>query len=1065
MGRALHNIHVDDGLTGLPPSWTTSLTQAGFTEEEILEIQSRRQRSPGSSSLVYTDRPASPAHSITQPAPRTTSLPRQADGSLASPPPMHPPIPVGSPIMDAHARTPSITSVASFIQDAPTIEERPRTPPRRPPPPPSYHTPPIQPRHTSNTPTSRVVPPQSPPPPMRPPPPPPLSPPLPTRPVPSTPPPPASEPRPPTPTKAPPPSSFSVPDPTTTLSPSHDRDSTLTLTKRLTALPPRLSLHKSKDSTDLASWGEALLSGISSAGGNDSGQDFANAQRNVLGGSREGEREGLNNSAYYERAEGVARQRSRGRVPPLAVFGEEDEEKGEGPSSSTVEPARTARYDPAAMSWEDDGEEEWEKDREGEDQPLSAPSDLASPLWDDIEGMLATQSRRPGTQIFTRDALSESLSPTLLPPPPRSPLLHPSHHHRSNSATSLGEPAGGAGSNRNSSRSSTSTVLASEVASAVVVRSVSVARRAGAKIHRFGAGGDVSPVAEVASPIEGPPASEHPQTHPLPSPMSSTFGSSASGSGSGSASSGSEESSQPTPTSLAGAGLSVDVDGAPEDDKGLDSSLNYYMDADSASPLEEEEEEEEEEAGRRDTYVPRTHPHARHLVSATDTFGGPVLVRGEESEEEEEEYEEEGYQEVGPEEDARGRGGGPGHGEEPDAPHRPRIVISSSPLPTLASHAPTTALSTAGLTPLSPFQRYRGWLSAVVAPLEAYIDDAVDPREVYLDLQEIAEGESGSVFAARLVPDATVLGRLRLPEGVRRRDGEDLAQGRTTVVAIKSVAILPSGSPKLVDLERELGLMRVARKGGEAGVGVGAGEEGEGEGHENILAMEAVYVDLVEDALWIRMELMERSLADVIGLVPSGLILGDRTIARFASDVLQALEYLQKRRIAHRDVRSDNLLVNNKGVLKLTDFSTAVQVPKESSMCTDPVGVAYWQAPEVRSPPYDALKVDVWSLGATVWEMAETEPPFAETQQFADRWPPLSNPQLCSPAYHDFLRLCSEPPATRPSPCELAKIEKSPFINNACGRPVIVQLIAQCMAIEHSLLEGEASRGPASFSE
>lgn len=124
------------------------------------------------------------------------------------------------------------------------------------------------------------------------------------------------------------------------------------------------------------------------------------------------------------------------------------------------------------------------------------------------------------------------------------------------------------------------------------------------------------------------------------------------------------------------------------------------------------------------------------------------------------------------------------------------------------------------------------------------------------------------------------------------------------------------------------------------------------------------------------------------------------------------------------------------------------------------------------------MKIDVWSLGATVWEMSETQPPFADTNNFTNRWPEVQHPEIHSPAFHEFLTLCSEPPETRPSAGELLKVStvnhpaiplahsflldennriliylsylytQSSFINNACGRPVIVQLLAQCVAIE-----------------
>ncbi|KAI0354313.1 kinase-like protein [Trametes cingulata] len=316
---------------------------------------------------------------------------------------------------------------------------------------------------------------------------------------------------------------------------------------------------------------------------------------------------------------------------------------------------------------------------------------------------------------------------------------------------------------------------------------------------------------------------------------------------------------------------------------------------------------------------------------------------------------------------------------------------------------------------MSPAPRYPGWLSAVVAPLKSFINDQIDPRDLYADLREIAEGESGSVYAARV---------LATPGSPEKEPG--------SFVAIKNVPILPSGSPKIDDLRRELTLLK-------------------GVSHPHILTMDALYVDLAEDCLWIRMDLMERSLADVIAYADEGIMFHEKSIARVAADVLQALDYLQSKGIAHRDIRSDNLLVNLEGVVKLADFSSAVQVSRQNPTRTDLAGVAYWQAPEVRSGSYNALKVDVWSLGATAWELAQAEPPFSDLtdpRQFGDQWPALSQPEIYSRSFHDFLHLCSKSGSSRPDPHELLHTS---FIRNPSGRQAIVDLLSDCRAIEERM--------------
>lgn len=204
----------------------------------------------------------------------------------------------------------------------------------------------------------------------------------------------------------------------------------------------------------------------------------------------------------------------------------------------------------------------------------------------------------------------------------------------------------------------------------------------------------------------------------------------------------------------------------------------------------------------------------------------------------------------------------------------------------------------------SPLARYRGWVSEVVAPLEEFIDHDVEPREIFADMTEIAEGESGSVFSATLISlpsSRSSSSRSRTPPPPSYAlsfSSQRESRKAGTKVAIKNVPLLPGGSPKLEDLRREMMLMSRVR-------------------HENVLSMDALYVDLVDDALWIEMELMERSLADVLALGDAGLRLDESTIARFSCDVLCALAYLEDQGIVHRDLRSDNLLVNSEGVLKI----------------------------------------------------------------------------------------------------------------------------------------------------
>lgn len=103
---------------------------------------------------------------------------------------------------------------------------------------------------------------------------------------------------------------------------------------------------------------------------------------------------------------------------------------------------------------------------------------------------------------------------------------------------------------------------------------------------------------------------------------------------------------------------------------------------------------------------------------------------------------------------------------------------------------------------------------------------------------------------------------------------------------------------------------------------------------------------------------------------------------RFIRDVASGLAYLHSKNppIIHQDIKPDNILILRSGDFVITDFGISKQLRatlRKSARNLNSAGAISYMGPERFSKQYQAVKAsDVWSFGASIFELATGELPF-----------------------------------------------------------------------------------------
>ena len=218
--------------------------------------------------------------------------------------------------------------------------------------------------------------------------------------------------------------------------------------------------------------------------------------------------------------------------------------------------------------------------------------------------------------------------------------------------------------------------------------------------------------------------------------------------------------------------------------------------------------------------------------------------------------------------------------------------------------------------------------------------------------------------------------------------------------------------------------------------------------HRNIATYYGAFVDKSmnagkDDKLWLVMEYC--GAGSVTDLVKStkGQCLKEEWISYISREILKGLSHLHANKIIHRDIKGQNVLLTDNADVKLVDFGVSAQLDRTIGRRNTFIGTPYWMAPEViacdENPDatYDN-RSDLWSLGITALEMAESQPPLCDLHPMRALFliprnpPPRLKSKKWNKKFHNFIETVLVKDYTqRPSTEQLLKC---PFIKDGTAK-------------------------------
>lgn len=151
--------------------------------------------------------------------------------------------------------------------------------------------------------------------------------------------------------------------------------------------------------------------------------------------------------------------------------------------------------------------------------------------------------------------------------------------------------------------------------------------------------------------------------------------------------------------------------------------------------------------------------------------------------------------------------------------------------------------------------------------------------------------------------------------------------------------------------------------------------------HPSIVDVKEVVVGSNLDSIFMVMEYMEHDLKGLMETMKQPF--SQSEVKCLMLQLLGGVKYLHDNWVLHRDLKTSNLLLNNRGELKICDFGLARQYGSPLKPYTHLVVTLWYRAPELLlGAKQYSTAIDMWSLGCIMAELLSKEPLFNGKTEF-----------------------------------------------------------------------------------